>query len=211
MAEKLTLKPSLYAEATPAGAYFAVASPSNDSARKLLARILKEGSQVPLTAEKLMEWAESDTLESALQLLYRLQRLEFVQGASIPRSLPEGNLETTFPSLLAKLSDSGRALLADGNGFYLACAGFHHEAAEEIAALAGDVLALSDRHALLLQRNLNIRSSAWSICDPAGRSELGFYSLYVGQQTFMLVLGGTPLLQSEDFAILVEALSRRYT
>lgn len=211
MAEKLSLKSSLYAEATPAGAFFAVASPVADGARKLLSHILKEGAHVLLTENRLLKWAETDSLEQALQILYRLQRLEFVQGVSAPRKLPEGNLESMLPSLLAKLSDTGRALLADGDGLYLATAGFHHEAAEEIAALAGDVLALTDRHALLLQRNLNIRSSAWAISDAAGRSELGFYPVYVGQQTFMLILGGTPQLQSEDFAILIEALSRRYT
>jgi hypothetical protein len=211
MAEILSLNSPLYAEATPAGAYFAVASPVADSARKLLARILKEGSYSPLTESRLLEWTDTDSLDLAMQLLYRLQRLEFVQGSNIPRALPDGNMESILPSMLGKLSDTGRALLADGNGLYLACAGFHHEAAEEIAALAGDVLALSDRHALLLQRNLNIRSSAWAICDAAGRSELGFYSLYVGQQTFMLILGGTPQLQGDDFVLLIEALSRRYT
>ena len=64
--------------------------------------------------------------------------------------------------------------------------------------------------ALLLQRNLNIRSSSWSICDAAGRSELGFYPVYVGQNTFMLIIGGTPYLQGEDFVLLVKALIRRY-
>lgn len=211
MAEKLSLKSSLFAEVTPAGAYFAIASPAQDSARKLLAAILKEGAQAPLTEAHLLEWAGTESVDQAMQLLYRLQRLEFVQGASVPRTLPEGNLESILPNLLVKLSDTGRALLADGNGFYLASAGFHHESAEEIAALAGDVLALSDRHTLLLQRNLNMRSSSWSICDAAGRSELGFYTLYVGQQIFMLIVGGAPQLQGDDFVVLVEALSRRYT
>jgi hypothetical protein len=210
MAEQLSLNASLYAEATPAGAYFAVASPADVNARKLLMRILKEGRQSPLTEDLLLAWAETDSYEQALHQLYRLQRLEFVQGANIPRKLPEGNLESMLPNLLARITDTGRALLADDNGFYVATAGFHHEAAEEIAALAGDVLALSKRHELLLQRNLNIRSSAWSICDAAGRSELGFYPIHVGQNTFTLIIGGTPRLQGEDFVFLVEALVRRY-
>lgn len=210
MAEKLFLKSSLYAEATPAGAYYAVASPAMDNARKLLGRILKEGSQAPLTESVLLNWAETDSLDDAMALLYRLQRLEFVQGVSVPRALPEGNLETTLPPILEKLSDVGRALLADDNGLYLVSAGFRHEAAEEIAALAGDVLALNDRHALLLRRNLNIRGGVWACCDAAGRSELGFYSLHVGSHTFMLILGGTPQVQSENFVLLIEALCRRY-
>lgn len=210
MAEQLSLNASLFAEATPAGAYFAVASPVADNSRKLLMRILKEGGEAPLTEDLLMAWAEADSSEQALQLLYRLQRLEFVQGVNVPRKLPDINLESMLPNLLARITDTGRALLADDNGFYVATSGFHHESAEEIAALAGDVLALGHRHALLLQRNLNIRSSSWSICDAAGRSELGFYPVYVGQNTFMLIIGGTPYLQGEDFVLLVKALIRRY-
>jgi hypothetical protein len=210
MAEKLSLTPSLYAEATPAGAYYAVASRAPDSARKMLTHILKEGAHAPLTEGHVLKWAETDSLEEAMELLYRLQRLEFVQGAAAPRPAAEGSLEATLPGLLERLSDAGRALLADDNGFYLASAGFRHEAAEEIAALAGDILALGERHALLLKHNLNIGSSAWAICDAAGRSELGFYSLHLAQQSFVLILGGTPQLQGEDFVVLVEALVRRY-
>jgi hypothetical protein len=120
------------------------------------------------------------------------------------------NLESQLPSLLAALSDNGRALLADDNGLYYATAGFHHESAEEIAALAGDIMSLNRRHALLLKNNLNISSLAWSVSNPAGQSELGFFPLHVGQQSFVLVIGGTPRLQDEHFVTLIELLSRRY-
>jgi hypothetical protein len=212
MAESLSLtSPSLFAEATAAGAYYAVASANRDNARNLLIHVLKEGGTAPLTLERLQSWAETDSPDEALQLLYRLQRLDFVQGTETPREMPSENLETTLPGLLGKLSESGRALLADDNGFYLACAGFHHESAEEIAALAGDILSLSERHARLLKNNLNISSSAWAICDPTGRSELGFYPLHVGQQAFVLIIGGTPHLQGEEFVTMIQALSRRYS
>ncbi|MDD3518816.1 MAG: hypothetical protein PHQ14_10745 [Chromatiales bacterium] len=211
MTEKLTLNPSLYAEATPAGAYFAVAAPVQDTARRLLVQILREGARAPLTEERLATWVGAEGKGQALQLLYRLQRLDFVQGSEAPKVLPEDNLETMLPEILARLSDSGRALLADDNGFYVACAGFRHESAEEIAALAGDILGLSSRHALLLKNNLNISSSAWAISDPAGRSELGFFPLYLGKQSFVLILGGAPQLQSDDFVMLIQALIHRYS
>ncbi len=211
MSEKLSLNPALYAEVTPAGAYYAVSSPTPDSARRMLVRILREGSLAPLTEERLLALAEAETVEQGLQLLYRLQRLEFVQGTETPRPQPEGNLETMLPDLLGRLSDSGRALLADDNGFYLACSGFRHESAEEIAALAGDMLSLSQRHALLLKNNLNISNSAWAISNPAGHSELGFFPLHVGRQSFVLIVGGNPQLQGVEFVTLVESLSRRYS
>jgi hypothetical protein len=62
-----------------------------------------------------------------------------------------------------------------------------------------------------LKNNLNISSSAWAICDPTGRSELGFYPLHVGQQAFVLIIGGTPHLQGEEFVTMIQALSRRYS
>lgn len=211
MAETLLLNQTLFAEITPAGAYYAVASVHQDSARKLLIRILKEGGAEPLTEEKLVTWAGGGTQDDAMQLLYRLQRLDFIRGSDIPRVLPKGNLETVLPELLAALSNTGRAILADDRGLYLVTAGFYHEAAVEIAALAGDILTLSNRHALLLKNNLNLNSNAWAISDPAGQSELGFFPMYMGHQSFVLIVDGIPKLQGEEFVTLVQSLSHRYS
>lgn len=210
MSERLSLNSALYAEATPAGAYYAVANPALDPGRKLLVNILKEGHSAPIGEDRLVAWSGASSEDQALQYLYRLQKLDFIQGTDNPREPPNLSLEILLPNIIGNLSETGRALLADDNGFYLATSGFLHEAAEEIAALAGDILALSTRHALLLKNNLNIGSSAWAISDPRGRSELGFYPLHVGGQSFVLIIGGSPMLQGEDFVTLVQALSRRY-
>ncbi|WP_293760107.1 peptidase M23 [uncultured Aquitalea sp.] len=209
MSSTLSLKGPLYPITSPAGAYYAVSSREQDAARSLLTQILRLGHTVPLTEELLAEWCDND-LDKALETLYRLQRLDFVHGTAEPRPALSANLETQLPALLAELSENGRALLADDNGLYYATAGFHHESAEEIAALAGDIMSLNRRHALLLKNNLNISSSSWAVCNPAGTSELGFYPLHVGQQSFVLVIGGTPRLQEPHFVTLVELLSRRY-
>jgi len=211
MAEKLSLVSSIFAEATPTGAYYAISNPRMDNARRMLIRILREGYRAPLIPDQLIDWAEADSLDQALQLLFRLQRLEFVQGITTPRSPPTGNLESILPPILEKLSNSGRALLADDNGFYLASVGFRHETAEEIGALAGALLSLNEHHALLLRNHLNLNSSAWAITDPTGRSELGFFPLYVGAQSFVLIIGGLPQFQTHDFLILTEVLIRRYS
>lgn len=210
MAESLTLNPSLYADVTPAGAFYAVASSRQAGARRMLMSILCDAEQAPLSAERLLRWAGLDDENQALELLYRLQRLDFVHGSEVPLPLADGSMEVVLPKLLAALSDTGRALLADDNGLYLASVGFTHEAAEEIAALAGDILGLSERHALLLKQNLNINSSAWAITDANGRSELGFFPLHLERQSFVLTIGGTPQLQGDEFVNLVRTLSHRY-
>ncbi|WP_233161042.1 peptidase M23 [Aquitalea sp. ASV11] len=209
MSDHLSLKDALYPITSPAGAYYAVSSPDQDAARVLLTHILRLGHAVPLTTELLAEWHDNN-LERGLETLYRLQRMDFVHGTTEPRPTLAVNLESQLPTLLAALSDTGRALLADDNGLYYATAGFHHESAEEIAALAGDIMSLNRRHGLLLKNNLNIHSLAWAVSNPAGHSELGFFPLHVGQQSFVLVIGGTPQLQDEHFVTLIELLSRRY-
>ncbi|NNM82359.1 MAG: roadblock/LC7 domain-containing protein [Burkholderiales bacterium] len=210
MPDILTLNRSLFAEVTPAGAYYAVASAHLDSARKMLIRLLTEGTNRPPSEEQLMAWSELGSPDDAVQLLYRLQRLDFVRGTETPKRMPQGSLESILPNLLASLSSTGRSILADDSGFYLVTSGFYHEAAVEIAALAGDILTMSNRHALLLKNNLNINSNAWAIMDPAGQSELGFFPMYMGNQSFVLIIDGAPRLQGDEFVTLVQALSYRY-
>lgn len=205
----LSLTSSLYIQATPAGAYYALSSLKEDHARKLLRNVLKNGFQGPLDQAKLEEWVGMEG-EQVLQLLYRLERLEFLFGTTHPVPPPKASLEQTLPGLLGRLSDGGRALLADDNGLYLAAAGFHHETAEEIAALAGDILSMSDRHALLLHNHLNISSRAWAISDANGRGELSFFPLHIGEASFVLILGGNPRLTDDGFVTLAQVLSNRY-
>jgi hypothetical protein len=173
MSDNLSLKDALYPIASPAGAYYAVSSPEQDAARVLLTQILRLGHSVPLTEALLAEWSNND-LDKGLETLYRLQRLDFVHGTEEPRPSLAVNLESQLPSLLAALSDNGRALLADDNGLYYATAGFHHESAEEIAALAGDIMSLNRRHALLLKNNLNITAWPGRSATLPGRASWGF-------------------------------------
>lgn len=56
-----------------------------------------------------------------------------MQGVDTPLQAPAGALEDVLPGLLAAISESGKVLLADDQGFYLACSGFPHEVAEELS------------------------------------------------------------------------------
>ncbi|MFA5732666.1 MAG: roadblock/LC7 domain-containing protein, partial [Acidithiobacillus sp.] len=66
------------------------------------------------------------------------------------------------------------------------------------------------RHDRLLKNNLRVNTETWGLIDPAGRSELGFWPLFIGQQHFMLVISGTPRLQDQSFVTLVQDLDTRY-
>lgn len=205
MESTLTLQTSLYPHITPAGAFYAVANKSPSASRTLLTNILSAESTELISIDKLMVWAEAEDAESALNLLYRLQRLEFLYGSDNPIEKLELT-DDTLSNLLPHMSDCQKALLIDQDGFYFANSGFHHEAAEEVAILASEAIRLSERHALLIKNNLNIYQNAWGLCDPTGQSELTFFPIYIHDAKYILVTGGTPQLHKEAFVSLVRAL-----
>lgn len=205
MESVLTLQKDLYPHITPAGAFYAVANKGSSATRTLLVNILTTRESTPLTNEKLLQWAETDDLDTALNLLYRLQRLEFLYGAQTPVADLQLT-DDTLAELLPHMSDSQKAILVDQDGFYFASSGFNHESAEEVAILASEAIRLSERHHLLIKNNLNIYQNAWGLCDPTGQSELTFFPIYVKDGKYILVTGGTPQLHKEAFVSLVRAL-----
>ncbi|MBR6026426.1 MAG: peptidase M23 [Neisseriaceae bacterium] len=210
MDNSLSLQTQLYPRITPAGAYYAISGYQPNPSRNLLYNILRLEKPKPVSKDIVLEWAGTDNYETAVSLLYRLQRLEFLYGEETPTIVSQDNLESRLPEMLGRLSDTGKALIADDNGLYFATAGFHHESSEEIAALAGEVARLSEQHALLIKNNLNINQNSWSVCDPTGRSELAFFPMYFGDNKLILVIGGNPQLQNDSFVELIQVLYRRY-
>lgn len=195
---------------TPAGAFHAVSVPGMDSIRHLLYALMSQDVAPQLNIDSLREWTQTAEDETAMELLHRAQSLALVQGESTSREAPSGPLEQILPSLLAKLSSSGKALFADSQGFYIASQGFPHETAEELSALSADLAALHARHNGLLHGNIGLPTSSWALVDAWGNSQLGFWPLYIGEQRFVLVLAGQPLFNQAAFLDLVWALSKRY-
>lgn len=194
---------------TPAGAFYASASATEDPARRILQQLLQLDKTPSLTLSKLQAWTGQDA-QDAQQLLYRLQTETLVQGFEKARSCPTGPLEEILPTLLPTLSGDGKALLADDQGFYVSSAGFPHEAAEELAALSASLGTLHQRHKSLLSNNLGYHTSAWTLSDAAGNSQIGFWPLFIGDQRFSLVVGGLPRLNQHTFTQLVWVLGIRY-
>ncbi len=199
-----------YVIPTPAGAYYAVSSDSRDFARQVLFGLMSESHSQVLTAQRVREFTTIESDDEALELIYRMQTLGWIQAEDEPREGPTGMLEDVAPELLSTLSGSGKALLADQQGFYLATHGFSHEAAEELSALSADIASLHQRHSGLLRNNLGIDSSAWAVVDASGDSQLGCWPVYIGDQRFSLVLGGVPQMNQPAFTQLVWMLAKRY-
>ncbi|MDO4878847.1 MAG: peptidase M23 [Neisseria sp.] len=210
MDSTLSLQSNLYPRVTPAGAYYAVSSNVPSASRTLLHGLLRANSTATASRENLLAWAGTKDSDAALNLLYRLQRLEFLYGEEQPTIEEVSLTDDQLPDLLAQLSSTGKALLADGNGLYFANAGFHHEAAEEVGLMSSEVAALGEKHQLLVKNNLNIHHNAWGICDPSGQTELTFFPLYAGNVKLVLVVAGTPDLNKEAFVALIKVLCNRY-
>jgi len=200
----------LYVAPTPSGAYFAASSVTQEPARTSLCRLLAYSDFPAFDAALLREVTGVNDEQTALEHIYRLQALGLIHGLSATRKQSTDNLESSLPSLLAELAGEGKALLADEQGFYLGCHGFHHETAEELAGLSADLSSLHSRHFALLEGHLGMRSSAWALINAGGMSNMGFWPLFIGKHRFVLIISGVPKLDQPAMLDLVWLLFRRY-
>ncbi len=199
-----------YVLPTPAGIYYAVSAAPDDKARWFLLNMLAFTESQLLTEQFLLTASKTRDVEEAMELLYRLQGLGWVQGESEQRESPVGILEEALPAILAKLSSSGKVLLVDNQGLFLSAHGFSYELAEELSALSADLNALYQRHERLLRNNISINSSAWGLVDANGDSQLGIWPLSIGGYQFNLVMTGVPQFNQQAFVELIWILGKRY-
>ena len=205
-----TLAEGLYVMPSPAGAYYAVSRPEHEPARRLIINLLQHRKSPRLSIRGLQDWAAAKDEQRAAELLHRMQVLGWIQGLKTEQQAPDGTLEDLLPKLLRPLSADGKVLLADQQGFYVSSLGYPHETAEELSALSADLASLHDRHHGLLENNMGLGTSAWAIVDAAGNSQVGFWPLYIGDQRFVLVVGGLPQLNRQALTDLIWALCIRY-
>lgn len=205
-----TLTEGLYLYPTPAGAYYAVCANDADKPRQFLRQLLLQPVTPALNYENLSHLAGVADPEKCNELLYHCQKLSWVQGLTAPEEYPSDLLENILPGLLSKMSESGKVLLADMQGFYLASHGFPHEVAEELSGLSAELSTVHERRSGLLMNNLGISSHAWGIIDVFGNSQIGFWPLFIGQNRFVIVISGIPHFNQPEFVKLIWALSKRY-
>lgn len=210
MSGDYSLTEGLYLYPTPAGAYYAVCSMETDKPRQFLRRLLLQPQTPKLTLDNLQDLMNHDDPEKCFELLHHCQKLRWIQGVAEPIEYPSGSLEGLLPQLLSKISENGKVLLAEKQGFYLATHGFPHEVAEELSALSAEIATVHDRRAGLLVNNMGLMSQAWSIVDVFGNSEVGFWPLFISNNRFVIAVYGIPHFNQPEFVSLVWALSIRY-
>ncbi|MDT8424614.1 MAG: hypothetical protein RQ733_01415 [Methyloprofundus sp.] len=204
------LAEDLYIYLTPAGCYYAVSAVEDDLVRKFLRNLLAQSKTSKLDMPSLQKLMNNDDAEKCIALLQRCQQLGWVQGIKEERTVPVGALEDLLPGLLSKIAEEGKVLLADDQGFYLACHGYAHEVAEEISALSAEISVVQARRTGLLMKNLGLNSQAWGVINASGNSQLGFWPLYIGDTRFVIAISGVPHFNQPEFISLVWLLSVRY-
>ena len=204
------LAEGLYIYITPAGCYYAVSAVESDPVRQFLRTLLGETKTPKLNIETLQVLMANDNPDKCIALLQKCQQLGWVQGLKEEREAPSGTLEDLLPEFLSKISEEGKILLADDQGFYLACNGFPHEVAEEISALSAELSVIHERRAGLLMKNMGLNSHAWAIVNASGNSQLGFWPLFIGKTQFVIALSGIPHFKQSEFISLIWLLSIRY-
>ena len=208
---KYTLVDKLHVYPTPAGAYYALSSAEENKTRYFLKRLLQQQQTPSLNVENLLMLTNFDDEEKAFELLHHCQRLGWVQGLPLAIQPPDGKLEEILPLMLNKISDKGKVLLADHQGFYLASSGFSHEVAEELSALSAEISTLHLRRSGLLMSNMGLGSHAWGVVNATGKSQVGFWPIFIGAHRFVITVLGTPHFNQPEFVSLAWALSIRYS
>lgn len=204
------LTEGLYLYPTPSGAYYAVASNEMDKSRQFIRQMLLRPQTQALTVENLQMLTGLDDADKSIELLHHCQKLGWVQGVDKVLSYPSEQLEKILPDMLGAISENGKVLLADKEGFYLGSHGFPHEVAEELSALSAEIATVHARRSGVLVNNLGQASQAWAIVDVFGNSQMGFWPLFIGNNRFVLVISGVPHFNQPEFVSLVWTLAIRY-
>jgi hypothetical protein len=209
-APELELEPGLYLLPTPAGAFHAVCSAEAQPLRRLLLALCAKPQSPHVDVPTLCRWLGTSDPQAALAVLQRAQSVGFVQGYTEPRAVSQLGVGHELATLLPKLSSVGRGMLVDWNGLALASAGVEETTADALAALSADLIAVQERHAERLARNVGLATHGWAAVNAFGSSRIGAWPLYIGTTRLMLVLLGEPQLNRSEFLALVWLLVSRY-
>jgi hypothetical protein len=204
------LAPGLYLQPTVAGAYHALSRREATPLRRLILALARHRSSPQADEASVARWLGTTDLQSALATLHRAQTLGLVQGYGEPRELPGLGVGQELNQLLPHLSSVGKALIIDWNGLSLASCGLQPDAADALAALSADLIAVQERHAARLGQQLGLATHGWAAVNAYGSSRIGAWPLYVGDERLMLVLLGEPRLNQPEFLALAWVLINRY-
>lgn len=195
---------------TPAGAFQAVTAADVGPVERLLIKLLQQPVSTRVDLPTLCLLLDIGDEQEALEVLFNAQSSLWLQGFNAPQGIPGIGIGSKLADLVEKLSDLGKGLLVDGNGFPLVRAGLDEATTDTLAALSADLANVQLRHAKRLQNHLGMPTQGWAAVNALGSSRVGVWPMKIGDQTFLLVLLGEPRLNQSAFITLVWMLMNRY-
>ncbi len=202
-------KNAQFVHLTPIGAYYATNSKQDSPLHRLLRYLLKLSSSPQLDKQALQQFRENADLESALTMVKLASKRQFISLSSEETKVSTVTLETGLPNLFRELSDDGKVLLADDQGFCLGQIGFDDSTSEQLAALSADIAIVQERHQSALTA-VSEFGNIWGVISPVTKHQLSFWPIFIGDYRFVLVLGQKMSLNQPAFTQLIRLLSVRY-
>jgi hypothetical protein len=198
-----------YIYPTPAGAYYLTQDNSSSWQKEVLKKLFSMPSTPELNHDTLIKLFDCD--ESQLNnKIEECKALKLIQVIDQPLHVPEGDLVNNLSQLLSVFSNKKNVLLSDSLGFCITHTGFADEMVEEISVLSADIAIMHKRRALEINKELGLKSQAWSIVDASGNSCLGFWPINIEEEVFVLAIEGVPFFNQPAMVSLVWMLYLRY-
>ena len=204
-----------FVEITPAGCFYAVQSTESNAYRDMLLDILR-CQYNPVYPGELSEQDQQEQhvegLHCRTPAFYQtLQEAGFIVAKTEMTHKPVENLDALLARSLGSLSDLEKVVLTDsGRGLFLGYSGFTSTQAEELAVVDSSIRIVYEKSEKLLREELSIDESAFGIIDPAGHSQLGFWSCFVGKNVFTFIVYGVPQFNRPEFRDIIQFLVQRY-
>ncbi len=203
------IKNPQFVNLTPIGAYYATNSKQDSPLHRLLRYLLTMSSSPLLDKQTLQLLGENAQVEATLATLKLAGKRQFITLSSQAVSIEKVSLETGLPKLFGELSNDGKVLLADDQGFCLGQIGFDDSDSEQLAALSADIAIVQERHQSALIA-VSEFGNIWGVISLGNNHQLSFWPIFIGDYRFVLVLGQKLSLNQPAFTQLIRMLSVRY-
>ncbi|MCW8854422.1 MAG: roadblock/LC7 domain-containing protein [Gammaproteobacteria bacterium] len=191
------------------GLVFAIASSDYVSQRLQLFKLLAHFGHAAATVDQISSCL-GVSVDSAGQFVENLINSGFIQLDESPESIDQKNIDAPneFEMLLEALSINGKAILADAHGLIIAASGYSKSDSDYIAAIATNLVAISEQ---AKSRTKNpVDKHLWNTGLSWGAFRALCVSVHIGTRQYILVVGGLPNLEGDEFLDAVGFLVRRY-
>lgn len=194
---------------TYSGLVFAISSSENIAQRFHLLNMLSHFGCMSVTPDQLSGLLDCDAT-TVHQLLSDWLANSYVQKLEAGQSAEQNknNSSEDFHSLLETLSVNGKVILANPHGLKIASSGYSESDSEYIAAIASNLVAISEQAKARIKNPVD--KHLWNTGLSWGAFRALCMNIFTGSNQYVLVVGGLPNLEGDEFMNLISLLVRRY-